>query len=712
LKPHDPLQPPQPHPETSAPPAEVDDGRAGRVPIVVSDGDFSTPYQRKRTITQPRGLRALEAPVDSTFVEATEPSRESVPTPPPLEAGLDSGMSAVDEFLTSPPTPAPEIELTPPPEASEPDLSQPALEELDLTPPPAHLLAREPYKPTTPLPEMPRFPPGPGGDAYAAAPESEDVTFESMAPVMGATPQPEVSAYPAPEQPNPVTPLLEDRGSGHHQGDEDLPRESSTREGFSAAETAEAELDAAVNAAIPDFRPGRPSDGSVPIVENASAGAEMRLAALGALPVTKEVTPDLGQVARDEAIVDDLLRRATEQMLGDHADSQSHSDPVAEVPPSTAALAPEPADMVGATASAPLPASSSRAPSLEGDASLEPSLSPLAQTLAHMAEALHSDLAADPGMDIDIVDAPLVSPARSARDPEHAPASPPPIPIPGVPTAAKAVPEQPPPGDAPVPEALEERPRRPRRSKPWYEEVFDENYLRTLPFMTPEQTLREVDYIEASLAAEKGSRILDVGCGYGRHAIELVQRGMAVTGLDLSLPLLIRAADESQKRALAVNFVHSDMRSLAFDSEFDSAYCMLTSFGYFDEETNLKVAEGIARSLKPGGRFLLDVVNRDYIVGDLPARIWWEGDGCVVLEEVEFNFNTSRILTHRSVVFEDGRQLDQEISVRAYSLHELGKLLRNAGFRVIEASGSVYTPGSFFGAASRNLLILAERRND
>jgi len=263
-----------------------------------------------------------------------------------------------------------------------------------------------------------------------------------------------------------------------------------------------------------------------------------------------------------------------------------------------------------------------------------------------------------------------------------------------------------------VPEALEERPRRPRRSKPWYEEVFDENYLRTLPFMTPEQTLREVDYIEASLAAEKGSRILDVGCGYGRHAIELVQRGMAVTGLDLSLPLLIRAADESQKRALAVNFVHSDMRSLAFDSEFDSAYCMLTSFGYFDEETNLKVAEGIARSLKPGGRFLLDVVNRDYIVGDLPARIWWEGDGCVVLEEVEFNFNTSRILTHRSVVFEDGRQLDQEISVRAYSLHELGKLLRNAGFRVIEASGSVYTPGSFFGAASRNLLILAERRND
>jgi SAM-dependent methyltransferase len=265
---------------------------------------------------------------------------------------------------------------------------------------------------------------------------------------------------------------------------------------------------------------------------------------------------------------------------------------------------------------------------------------------------------------------------------------------------------------AAVPEALEERPRRPRRSKPWYEEVFDENYLRTLPFMTPEQTLREVDFIENSLSAEKGARVLDIGCGYGRHAIELVQRGLTVTGLDLSLPLLIRAADEAQKRALSVNFVHSDMRGLAFDREFDSVYCMLTSFGYFDEETNAKVAEGMARALKPGGRLLLDVVNRDYIVSDLPARIWWEGDGCVVLEEVEFNFNTSRILTHRSVVFEDGRQLDQEISVRAYSLHELGRVLRQAGFRVIEVSGSIYTPGRFFGASSRNLIILAERRRD
>ena len=268
------------------------------------------------------------------------------------------------------------------------------------------------------------------------------------------------------------------------------------------------------------------------------------------------------------------------------------------------------------------------------------------------------------------------------------------------------------PGIPILPEALSQRPRRPKRSKPWFEEVFDEDYLRTLPFMRADQTLREVEFISNALTAAPGSEILDVGCGYGRHAIELVQRGFNVTGLDLSLPLLIRAADEAQRRSLSVNFVHADMREMAFEKQFDGAYSMLTSFGYFDEETNLRVAERIGRALKPGGRLLLDILNRDYVVSDLPVRVWWEGTGCVVLEEVDFNFHTSRINTHRSIVFEDGRQLEQELSVRAYSLHEIGRLLRQAGFRVIDVSGGLATRGDFFGSASRNLLIVAEKRED
>jgi SAM-dependent methyltransferase len=315
----------------------------------------------------------------------------------------------------------------------------------------------------------------------------------------------------------------------------------------------------------------------------------------------------------------------------------------------------------------------------------------------------------------------LASAAETARTGARSP-TPPPIPGAQLKTPGPEVRPAPPPVPeipAPLlqvlpilPEALSPRPRRHKRSKPWFEEVFDEDYLRTLPFLRPDQTLREVEFIAASLNCPASGELLDIGCGYGRHAIELVQRGFNVTGLDLSLPLLIRAADEAQRRALSVNFVHADMREMAFEKQFDGAYCMLTSFGYFDEEANLRVAERIGRALKPGARLLLDIVNRDYVVGDLPVRVWWEGTGCVVLEEVDFNFHTSRINTHRSIVFDDGRQLEQELSIRAYSLHEIGRLLRQAGFRVTDVSGHLATRGDFFGSASRNLLVLAEKRDD
>jgi SAM-dependent methyltransferase len=259
-----------------------------------------------------------------------------------------------------------------------------------------------------------------------------------------------------------------------------------------------------------------------------------------------------------------------------------------------------------------------------------------------------------------------------------------------------------------IPEALARRSLK-RRTKPWYEEVFDEDFLRTLPFTTPEQTSREIAFIRHSLAPPKGAELLDIGCGYGRHALELAQLGFRLTGLDLSLPMLIRAADHAQRRGLTVNFVHADMREMSFDSQFDGAYCMLSSFGYFDEETNLRVATAICKALKPGGKLLLDIINRDYIVGDLPSRAWWEGDGCVVLEEVDFNYHTSRVLIRRSVVFGNGRQSEQEISMRAYSLHEVGKLLRQAGLRVLDVSGSLATKSRFFGAASRNIVALCER---
>jgi hypothetical protein len=84
--------------------------------------------------------------------------------------------------------------------------------------------------------------------------------------------------------------------------------------------------------------------------------------------------------------------------------------------------------------------------------------------------------------------------------------------------------------------------------------------------------------------------------------------------------------------------------------------------------------------------------------------------GCFVLEDVDYNFFTSRVQNKRSIVFEDGRHIEQSYSVRLYSLHELGKILHHANFRVLEVSGNFSHRNRYFGADSPQIILLAEKR--
>jgi ubiquinone/menaquinone biosynthesis C-methylase UbiE len=295
------------------------------------------------------------------------------------------------------------------------------------------------------------------------------------------------------------------------------------------------------------------------------------------------------------------------------------------------------------------------------------------------------------------VEVPAAAPPPPPAGHKHPPTPPP--------AAAKKAPP------AAVVAAVTKEPSRPiSRGKPWYVDLFDEDYLRTLPFLTPQATQAEAEFVIESMNLAPGAQVLDVGCGYGRHAMELAARGFHMVGLDLSTPLLVRGGEEAHRRGLTINFVRGDMRELDFEGQFEAAYCLFSTFGYFEDETNKKTLANIQRALKPGGKLLVEILNRDYVIADLPTRVWWEGDGCVVLEEVELNYFSSRIQVNRSVVFDDGRQVEQEISVRAYSLHEVGKLMHLAGFRVLEVSGGYQTRGRFFGNQSRHIIVLAERK--
>ena len=249
-----------------------------------------------------------------------------------------------------------------------------------------------------------------------------------------------------------------------------------------------------------------------------------------------------------------------------------------------------------------------------------------------------------------------------------------------------------------------------RKGRLWWEELFNDDYVRTMEKLSDAQVATEVDFIEASLGLERGGAMLDLACGTGRQAIELARRGYEVVAFDLSLSMLARAGDEAQEREVKLNFVQGDMREMTFEEQFDGVYCWNTAFGYFDEEKNAQVVDRVRGALKAGGLFLLDVVNRDFIVRQSPSLAWFEGDGCVCMDEMTVDFITSRMKVKRTLMLDDGRTRETEYSVRVYSLHELGRILHDHGFKVSEVSGRVAMPGVFFGNESPRTIILAEKR--
>lgn len=128
-------------------------------------------------------------------------------------------------------------------------------------------------------------------------------------------------------------------------------------------------------------------------------------------------------------------------------------------------------------------------------------------------------------------------------------------------------------------------------------------------------TLAEVDFLIEVLELPEGASVLDVGCGTGRHSIELANRGYAAAGLDLSAAMLARAAAAAEAAGVQVEWVHDDATSFVLDRTFAAAICLCEgSFGLFGQggdpiEQPLAILHNISACLQPGAMALLTVLN-------------------------------------------------------------------------------------------------------
>lgn len=235
----------------------------------------------------------------------------------------------------------------------------------------------------------------------------------------------------------------------------------------------------------------------------------------------------------------------------------------------------------------------------------------------------------------------------------------------------------------------------------WWTQAFGAAYLDVYAHRDDAAAAREAQFARTTLGMRARDRVLDAGCGAGRHARALAAAGIRVTGLDVSADLLAAAA----RAGGGARWVRGDLRALPFRSgAFAHVVSFFTSFGYFDESGDRAQLAEFRRVLRAGGGVLLDFLNAPVVVGGLVPRSERRAGARSVRETRAVR--AGRVEKSVEVVEAGAIVAAWSESVRLWSRPEIGGLLADAGLRVAAEFGAF--DGSPWNPASPRLVVHAE----
>ncbi len=192
----------------------------------------------------------------------------------------------------------------------------------------------------------------------------------------------------------------------------------------------------------------------------------------------------------------------------------------------------------------------------------------------------------------------------------------------------------------------------------------------------------------------KAGRLLDAACGIGRHSAHFASRGWRVVGLELVPQYVERARKLAHEMEVEsrVDFRTGDLREVASllegEAPFDAIINILTSIGYWEDETDLSILRQLHDLARPEGVLVLDTINRDYVLRHFEPTSVEEFGDVAYTERRALELETSRIRSQWTFYRKRGEDLEHALSVdvsqRIYSPHELHELLRRSGWRKVE----------------------------
>lgn len=251
-------------------------------------------------------------------------------------------------------------------------------------------------------------------------------------------------------------------------------------------------------------------------------------------------------------------------------------------------------------------------------------------------------------------------------------------------------------------------PGRTSETRVWWREYFDDVFFDLhQAFFDAETSRGEVSAMRELLALPVGARVLDAPCGWGRHTSLWAEAACVAFGVDLSVPLLRRAAQAGAGAGVPNRYAGADLRQLPFpDGSFDAVVNVFTSLGLLATDTeDRRVLEEARRVLRPGGQFLLETMHRDEVVCVFSPRDRWRlPDGTEV--QVRRRFDPVTGLSHEHLRWRRGdRRGEKRHALRLRTATEIASLLAAAGFCQVRYLGG--WDGRPFRHSSPRLIAIA-----
>ncbi len=249
----------------------------------------------------------------------------------------------------------------------------------------------------------------------------------------------------------------------------------------------------------------------------------------------------------------------------------------------------------------------------------------------------------------------------------------------------------------------------------WYEKLF-ENYAEKYDQEVFTQgTIAEVDFIEQEIGFDKTKRILDIGCGTGRHAIELACRGYSVTGIDLSESQLKRAREKAEKACVTVEFLQKDARQFSFESQFDMAIMLCEgAFSLMEtDEMNFRILQNAVQSLKSGSKFIFTCLNVLYPLYHSVKDFINQNSEVASLEN-NFDLLTFRDFSTIEIVDDAGEQKKIDCNERYFAPSEISWYLKSLDCMNIGIYGcdtGIFSRDKKLTTDDFEMLVVAEKRS-